>query len=317
MEDAIVIGGGVAGLAAATWLGRYRRRTLVLNDGDRRNSAARQSHGYLTRDGVSPNELIAAAHADLDRYVTVDSRSARVTALRRDGERFVVTADGVDIVAQRLVLATGVVDEVPDIAGFDELYGIAAFHCPCCDGFEAVDQHVLAIGWGEHTAGYALDLLDWGAKVTIVTDGREFEGGDNCLRVLDRHDVEVTQESVLELLRDGDRMLGGRLSNGATVDATMAFFTIAHHPRTELAEQLGCELDGDGYIAVGDHGETSVEGVYAVGDVTPGEQLVQTAAASGAVAGIACAMSLRGKATAPGAPDPGPHPEAELAAADG
>jgi thioredoxin reductase len=109
-------------------------------------------------------------------------------------------------------------------------------------------------------------------------------------------------------------MTGARLGSGRVIAASMAFFSIGHRPRTELARSLGCDLDPQGYVAVDAHGATSVEGVYAAGDVTPGEQLVQTAAAEGAVAGIACAMSLRGTESRSVAPAPGPDPESELRA---
>jgi thioredoxin reductase len=107
-------------------------------------------------------------------------------------------------------------------------------------------------------------------------------------------------------------MTGVELESGRSLDATRAFFSIKHAPNNHIAIELGCDIDNDGHVLVGAHGETSVEGVYAVGDLTPGEQLVQRAASEGAVAGIACAMSLRGMSTASAAPDPGPDPSAEL-----
>jgi thioredoxin reductase len=211
-----------------------------------------------------------------------------------------------------VILATGVQDLFPDIPGFMEHYGRSIFHCSCCDGYESRDQEVLAIGWGEHTAGFALDLLDWGARVTLVTNGQPYEGDRSCEEALRRNRVEILEGSVTELLSDDGKLRGARLDSGRVVDASKAFFSIGHRPRNELAVQIGCQVDGGGYVTVGEHGETSVAGVYAIGDLTPGEQLVQTAAASGAVAGIACAMSLRGRRSSSEAPDPGPDPRSEL-----
>ena len=231
---------------------------------------------------------------------------------RRVDDGFVVTIGGAEHHAQRIFLATGVEDEFPDIPGFEELYGKSIHHCPCCDGFEACGHSVLAIGWGEHVAGYALDLLEWGASVKVVTTGHEFDGGQACWSALARHEIEVIEESVVDLIHENGDMKAARLSSGRVLEATKAFFSIAHKPRTDLARQLGCEVDDLGYVVVDAHGETNVPGVYAGGDVTPGEQLVQAAAAQGVIGGIACAMSLRGGSTAPGAPEPGPDPEAEL-----
>jgi thioredoxin reductase len=313
--DAIVVGGGYAGLAAALWLGRYRRRTLVLDTGLGRNRSARASHGYLGSDGANPAELRASARRDVERYDTVRFERAAVTSVGREGDGFTVATPTGAYRGRRLLLACGVKDAVPDIPGFEELYGTHIFHCSCCDGYESSDQDVLAIGWGEHAAGFALDLLDWGARVTLVTNGQEFEGDRSCITALDKHNVEIVEERVTGFNVDGGRMTGATVESGRLIPATRAFFSIKHVPSTELAQEIGCRIDDMGYVEVGPHGETSVPDVYAAGDLTPGEQLVQTAAAEGAVAGIACAMSLRG--TPPAAPDvptPGPDPESELEA---
>ena len=310
--DAIVVGGGPGGLAAALWLGRYRRKTLVIDAGEQRNSSARLTHGYLTLDGATPHEILGAAAKDLLLYDTVETGSGRVTQAA-GGDLFRIdTDDGRRFRSQRVLLATGVKDEFPDIDGFDELFGRSIFHCSCCDGYEARGKRVLAIGWEEHVGGFALDLLDWGARVTLLTTGKEFRGDDVCVAALQRHEVPIIDEAVEAFDISDGTMTGARLASGETIEAEMAFFSIAHHPRGELAAQLGCAIDDQGYVTIDEKGRTTVEGVYAVGDVTPGEQLIQIAAAHGALAGIACAMSLRGSPTPSDAPDPGPDPETEL-----
>ena len=313
MEDVVVIGGGPAGLAAALWLGRYRRRTVVIDAGQGRNRFAHAAHGYLGHDGWDPEKIRDAGRADVDRYESVRRVDTTVQSVAAEGDAFRVTTDDGDFVCRRLLLANGVKDVTPDIPGFMELYGLHIFHCSCCDGYESSDQDVLAIGWGDHAAGFALDLLEWGARVTLVTNGEEFEGDRACEVALDRHNIEIVEERVTGFDADEDRMTGATVESGRTIPATRAFFSIKHEPRNDLAVGLGCKVDEMGYVEVGPHGETSVDNVYAAGDLTPGEQLVQTAAAEGAVAGIACAMSLRGQsAAAPDVPDPGPDPEQEL-----
>lgn len=312
MEDAVVCGGGAAGLSAATWLGRYRRKTLVLDAERQRNRFTSHAHGYLGLDGVSPGELLDAARRDLQRYDTVELRTSSIDDVRRSGDAFVVTAAGKEIETCRVLLATGVEDEFPDVERFEDFYGKSIFHCSCCDGYEASEMTVAAIGWSPHAAGFALDLLDWGARVVLLTDGRTFEGDEACRAALGRHDVEMIEEPVAEIVGADGRMEGLRLIGGRLVPCERAFFSIAHKPRNDLARALGCDLDEQGHVRVGEHGETSVPGVYAAGDVTPGEQLLQTATAEGAVAGIACAMSLRGEYTSPASPPPGPDPEREI-----
>jgi thioredoxin reductase len=315
IEDVVVVGGGVGGLSAAMWLGRYRRSTLVVDAGEQRNAPATTSHGYLTRDGVSPGQFLELARRDATAYESVRLESGEVTSLERTGSDFDVAIGENHVTSHRVLLASGVVDVHPDIPGFEVLYGRAVFHCSCCDGFEARDRDVIAIGWGEHTAGYAIDLLEWGGRVTLVTNGETFEGDEACRIALDRNNIEIVEEKVVELQREGTAMTAARLESGRIIPGTMAFFSIAHRPRVSLARGLGCDIDDEGYIVVDDHGRTSVDGVYAVGDVTPGEQLVQVSAAAGAVAGIACAMSLRGIESGSRAPHPGPDPDGELEAA--
>lgn len=304
MYDAIVVGGGPAGLAAATWLGRYRRRTLVLDAGEPRNRWVDDVHGYLGADPIAPDELLARGRAHVNAYDDVDLRQARVAALEPldDGFRVTTAEDSWD--ARRVVLATGVTDVFPDVAGFFTHYGADVFHCPTCDGFEARGRRVVAFGWSAATAGFALELLDWARDVTVVTNGQTFEGGAAHQGALARHDVEVVEDEAAELLGPRGGLEGVRLRTGRRLPCEVAFFSIDHQPVTALACHVGCDLDGDGHVVVDEHGESSVSGVYAAGDLVPGLQLVQVAAAEGAVAGTHCALSLRNE---PSPPDGAPH----------
>src|SRR5688572_21417644 len=146
VEDVVVVGGGPAGLAAATWLGRYRRKTVLLDGGPPRNASTSASHGYLGHDGDPVTDLLDKARGDLERYDTVELVPDLAVGAARRGELFVVESEGRTWVTHRILLATGVVDVLPEIPGFAEVYGVHAFHCSCCDGFESADQDVLAIG---------------------------------------------------------------------------------------------------------------------------------------------------------------------------
>lgn len=312
--DGVVVGGGAAGLAAATWLGRYRRHTLVVDSGDYRNATVEASHGYLGSDGIKPSELLAAARRDLAAYDLVELRPGRVRSVGGVVGDFTVDVDGEQVTAHRIVLATGVSDAFPEVDNFFDHYGVSAFHCPTCDGFEACAANVVVVGWSEAVAGFALMLLDWAKSVTIVTDGRRFEGDDRCHAALERHAIELVQDDAVALEGARGDLRCVLLASGRRIDCELFFFSIAHHPHVELAEQLGCRLTDEGHVEVDHLGETSVPGVYAAGDLTPGVQLLQVAAAKGAVAGVSAAMSLLGEAGAPASPTPGPDPEAELQA---
>jgi thioredoxin reductase len=289
--DAVVVGFGPAGAAAALWLGRYRKRVVVLDTGEPRNRWTEASHGYLYRDGASPGELRTEAEKELAQYETAELRLSTVTTARRtdDGSFVVVTPDG-DLHTRKIVLATGARDVFPDIEGFFEHYGADVFTCPACDGYEARDRHVAVIGWGDHVPDFARSLLRWARSVTIVTDGHEFEAGELDRLKLDLAGVSVIEDRAVALAGERGALRSVQLDHG-TVACSMAFFSIAVEPVGGLALDLGCEIDGDSCVAVDEKCRTSVEGVWAAGDLTAGFHLVQVAAAEGATAGIDCARS--------------------------
>ena len=292
--DAIVVGGGPAGLAAATWLARYRRSVLVVDSGEYRNRWVEEAHGYLAQRVLRPLDFLAACRDDLLGYDEVTLRSGRVADVTGVCDAFAVTLDddGESVHGRRLVLATGVEDAFPDVAGFFDHYGTSVFHCPVCDGYETRGRDVVVFGWGSHVTGFALAMLTWAATVTVVTDGREFEGDTSDEVALTAAGVAVVEDVAAELVGTRGDLRAVRLRSGVELRCQMAFFSIAHRPRNDLARSLSCALVEEGCVAVDDEGRTSVPGVFAAGDLVPGLQLVQVAAGKGAVAGVGAARSL-------------------------
>ncbi len=309
----VVVGGGPAGLSAATWAARYRRSVLVVDSGEYRNRWVEVSHGYLGSDPADPMALLEQARADLARYPEIAFRNGTASSAARDDQgRFVVTVDGEDEIGLRLVLAMGVVDQFPEVDGFFEHYGCSVFHCASCDGYEAQGRSVVILGWGEHVVSFAVGLLDWADDLTVVTEGHPLEADDRHRRLLARHGIGLCEDDAVALLGPRGDLQGVRLAGGDVLPTDLVFFSIAHRPRLELARQLGCDVDGDGCLQVDRDGRTSVEGCFAAGDITPGFQLATVAVGKGTVAGVACAISLQGEAGAPTSPSPAPDPEAEL-----
>jgi thioredoxin reductase len=296
--DAAVIGGGPAGLSAAAWLGRYRRTTVVVDSQQYRNAAVELSHGFLGHDPISPSELRAKARTEVAQYPSVTFfDGGEVVSLSGVRDRFeLALADGSTVLeAKRVILATGVRDAFPDVERFFEFYGADVFHCASCDGYEARDRDVVVFGWGEHIAGFSLGLLTWARTVTLVTDGHHFEGAPEDRELLSSHGVSVLEDEAVELCGPGRGSLEAvRLRAGRTIPCQLAFFSIAHSPNNDLAEMVGCSVGEAGCIDVDRDGATSVPGVYAAGDLTPGVQLISNAVAKGAAAAIACAHSLLG-----------------------
>lgn len=317
LHDCVVIGGGPAGLAAATWLSRYRRDVVVVDSGEYRAQNVESSHGYLGRDPQRPLEFLATAREQLLRYGTVQELHAMATSAEKldDGSFEVGCDDGQVVRAARVVLATGVDDAFPQLEGFAEHYGASAFHCPACDGYSAEDRDVVAFGWDLHLVGFATSLLNWARSVTVLTSGRTFAGDEACREVLARHAIEVVPTPAVRMVGTRGDLRGVQLEDGQFVSASLLFFSVAHCPRVDLARHLGCRIDPEGYVAVDGSGCTSVEGVYAAGDVVPGLQLVQVAAAQGCVAGVGAALSLQGEPGSPLSPPAAPDVPGEVEAA--
>ena len=302
--DVVVVGGGPAGLAAASWLGRYRRSVVVLDSQDYRSGVVERSHGYLGRDPQKPTDLLSKGREEVLAYPTVQIRQRSAEALVRRPDGLFEVDD--DLLAHRLVLACGVKDVLPDVGDFDVHYGASVFHCPSCDGYEARDKHVVALGWDPHLVGFAETLKNWAASVTVVTNGISFQGDESCRTELAGHEIDLLERNAVRFLGERGNLTGLELDGGEVLQTSMVLFSLAHEPRVQLGTSLGCELDEEGYLAVNSKGLTSVPGVYAAGDVTPGLQLVAVAAASGVVAGVACAHSFFGQHGAPTSPEPAP-----------
>jgi thioredoxin reductase len=292
MYDAVVIGGGPAGLAAAGWLARFRKKTLVLDSCEYRNRWVDKAHGYLGHDPVNPGGLLEAAHGQLAAYpnLTVICTTAESAGAVEGGFR-VTSGDGV-FFARRLVLATGTRDAFPEIPGFFEHYGSEVFHCPVCDGYEAKDRKTAVLGWNDQVTSFAVELTTWAKTVTVVAQGNRIDHDDRVRERLGRHGVTLCEDDAVELLGKRGSLEGVRLESGEILDCDYLFFSLPEHPVNRLARLLGCELDEDGHVIVDRQGRTSVGGVYAAGDLTPGEQLIQVAAGEGTLAGVTCAESL-------------------------
>lgn len=304
--DALVVGGGPAGLAAATWLGRYQRSTLVVDAGAHRNRAADHAHGVLTRDPVTPADLMSEARAGLAQYPQVHLHNGTVNTIRRsdDGTFHVLIDDHAEVAASRIVLATGVKDQLPRVIGVDEHYGTDVHHCPACDGLTVAGKDVIILGDGAHVPAYAAELLDWARTVRIVTDSSD-PGFDQAQReVLDEHRIEVVDGAAEKFVGEPGDLRGVLLTDSTFVAGSAVFFSYGHQPATHLAAELGCELTDDGSIAVNGFQLSSVDGVYAAGDITTDLQLIPVAVGLGTTAGVACATSLRGHGT--DGPSPAP-----------
>lgn len=290
--DAIIVGGGPAGLTCAIFLGRYRRPVLVIDSGRPRNYATTGIHGFLGHHSIAPAELLARGRAEAESC-GAEFREGKVTKIEKDGDAFEVTSGDDVLRARRIVLAYGVRDTLPDIPEIERYYGKTIHHCPDCDGYESRDQRIGVIGWGKSAVGLALKMLQWSDDIVIFTHGHAREWDDEEHSKLLAERVDIKDETIVALDGDGSTLSGAVLSTGERVAVQRIFFNIKVERTTTLAEELGCEVDPEKPdVKVNEHGETTVEGVWAIGDLAEGSQLAITAAADGAIAAIAINKSL-------------------------
>lgn len=290
--DVIVVGGGPAGLSAALVLARARRRVLILDDGRYRNDRSRGLHGYLTRDGIPPQELRRLGRFEARRYGVrfVGARAIDARPESRGGFR-VRTSTRTVFRSKRLLLATGVRDRVPAIPGIDTLYGVSVHHCPHCDGWEWRDRALAVYGRGEGGAGLAHSLLAWSRDVVLLTDGPA-RLSRRSAAALRRRGVRVIPNRVLRLDgRDGRlRRVHFRGSEPLARDAI--FLATGNEARTELAQKLECRFRRGGSIWTDRRECASVPGVYVAGDASRDVQLAIVAASEGARAAVAIHREL-------------------------
>jgi thioredoxin reductase len=292
--DAIIIGGGPAGLTCAIFLGRYRRRVLLCDSGKPRNYASRAIHGFLGQHGIPPRELLERGRREAED-AGVEICSCTATQIERVADQFEVTTTTGCFRARRIVLAYGVRDLVPeDIPNIHDYYGGSIFHCPDCDGYEVRDLRVGVIGWGKRAVGLALKLQQWTDQLTIFVHGHERDFTAEQTSKLLAAGIGIKDEPIISLEGAEAKVKAAVLSTGERVAVDAMFFTIGVERTCDLAERLGCDVFDDApCICVDDYKQTSMEGVYAIGDLAPGSQLAITSAADGAIAAIAINKSLQ------------------------
>lgn len=294
MHDVIIIGGSYAGLAAALQLGRARRRVLVLDAGQRRNRFAASSHGFLGSDGQSPDEIAARGRADVAAYPTVTLREARITEIRAVDGGFVARAGDDEHRGKRVILATGVADELPAIPGIAERWGRSVFHCPYCHGYELDMGSIGVLASSPMSMHQALLVSEWAApgQTTFFLDAA-FEPEPEQLAELAARRIQVERERVVAAA--GEPGIEIHLADRRVVRLAGLFLAPRQVLVDRFAEQLGCELEmgpNGPYYKTDFTKETTVPGVFACGDAGLPAPAVALAVADGTRAGMAAHRSL-------------------------
>lgn len=284
MYDAVIIGGGPAGLSAALVLGRARKQVVVIDEGRPRNKVTRETHGFLTRDGISPSEFRRIAKEQISVYPSirfVEDTAAAVTGV--DGDFQITTGQGTIYRSKKLLFAVGKKDSPLDINGLADVYGKSAFVCPYCDGWELRDQPLVVISNGAGAFHFAKLIAGWSERYTICTNGPD-EWTEEQREELKQHNIPVFN-SPIESIESSDGMVEQVvLEDGTRIPCTGIFFAPKLVSGSDLPASIGCEFNEAGSIVVDAYGKTSVPGVYSAGDAATEMYQAIAAASSGSIA---------------------------------
>ena len=291
--DVAIVGGGPAGLSAALWLARYCHSVVLVDSGDPRNWETRGINGFLGAHAIRSPELRGRGREQAEKYGAKVIDEVVTTAERIAAEHFRLHLKSrVTIDARRLLLAIGIKDVWPKIAGLDDCYGETVHVCPDCDGYETRDKKTVVVGVGRKAVGMALALTTWTDKIVICTNGAKANIGAENMKKLQALNIPVLTESVNCIHHDHGEIQCLELEGGKMLDCERLYFAIGQYPADDIGVQLKCERNDNGQIVVNDSNHTSVKNVFAAGDIVPGPQLAIAAAAGGAVAALAIHHSL-------------------------
>ena len=297
-HEVVVVGGGAAGRSAALVLGRARVDVALVDAGEPSNLPADGIGGLLGNDGTPPAELYARSDEELARYPTVVRISGSVASVEAGGDdgggrRWTVRVDDGRVLAtDRLLLATGMRYDVPELPGLERTWGRSAFHCPFCHGWEARDQPLAIVGGGIMLAERALLLRRWTDELVVLDPAGDLAADERTQ--LDGHGVRVVDAAATELLLDDEgHLVGIALDDGSRLDVRGAMITAMHVSRDGgIADVLGVDRTPTGHVAVDGFGATSVPGVWAAGDVTSQMTNVAKAISDGSMAAVAIVRDL-------------------------
>ncbi len=289
--DVVVIGGGAAGLSAALVLSRARRKVLVVDSGAPRNAPAAHMHGFLSRDGLPPGELLAVGRDEVKRYGG-EILAGAVTELVPNGKCgfWVLLSDGQRVSARRLLVATGLRDELPDIPGLRDRWARDVLHCPYCHGYEVRDQQLGVLGGSPEAVRYAQIVRQWADDVVFFVPTGTLTAVQRSQLV--SRAIGVVEGTVKRVLVEDDHLCGVEMDDGRNVPRDALFVPPRFVPNNDLLVGLGCDINEDGWVATDTTGHSTVPGLWVAGNLANPRAQVITAAGEGSATAIAINADL-------------------------
>ncbi len=297
IQDCIIVGGGPAGLNAAVVLGRCRRKVLLFDTGTHRNRYSHGMHNYLTRDDIPPADFLDISMKELQKY-GVNRLEKKVASARKNGEGvFVIKDEEAKLYyAKKLLIATGLSDNVPHVPGFKELYGKSVHHCPYCDGWEVRDKELGVYARDKNGFELALALKGWSDNVTYYADGKN-KLKPSEVETLTINNIPIISYPIERLQADGDQLTNVVFKNGESRPCDTIFFVNGFEQQCNLAETFGCNMSRKGVVLTNRYQQTNIEGLYVAGDASKDMHFVVVAAAEGAKAGVLINKELQKELT--------------------
>lgn len=290
--DVVIVGAGPAGTSAALILARACRRVLLCDTGTPRSWASKQMHGFLTREGISPTEFRELARHELERFANLEFLAAEVTGAKRlpDG-LFSVTAGTRSVKCRKLLIATGLFDELPRIDGVEPLFGTSVFQCPYCDGWEMRGEPIAVYGKQRRGFEMARAMTAWTDDILLCSDGPS-RLDSRRRAALERNEIRIVEEPIARLEGRNGRLQSVVFRSGRKERRTALFFDMPTRPQSSLAQSLGCQFTQKGGVRCGEYEATSVPGVFVAGNIIKDVQLAIVAAAEGARAAFGINRAL-------------------------
>lgn len=284
--EVIIIGGSFAGLSAAMSLGRSLRKTLILDCETACNLQTPRSHNFLTRDGQSPQEIIAIAREQLLPYSTVDLAFKKAVNAEINDNGFTIRIeDGTTFLSKKLILATGLKDILPPVQGFSNCWGISVLHCPYCHGYEVKGQLTGIFGKGKAGFGFAKVLHNWTGQLILFTDG-DAELDEEQRSMLDEKKIRVDERQIASLEHEDGQLKNIVFYDGEKLEINVLYYSPSFVQQSDIAAKLGCDINEHGLIQVDLFQKTNIPGVYAAGDNSTTGRSIAMAIANGSVAGM-------------------------------
>jgi thioredoxin reductase len=283
--DVIIVGGSYAGLSAAMTLGRAYRNVLIIDSGKPCNRQTPHSHNFLTRDGETPLEIASIARTQVGKYETVKFHQGLATGGTKTHSGFeITTSEGKTFACRKLLFATGIIDIMPEIKGFEECWGISVLHCPYCHGYEVGGKNLGIFSNGEIGFHMSRLISNWTKDLTLLTNGKSTLTAEQT-SLLRKHQIDIVEKEVEALEHEKGYLQNIIFKDGTKSVFAAVFSKLSFKQHSDIPTQLGCELTEQGFLKTDDYGKTSVPGIYAAGDNTSFVRSVSVSVAGGTKAG--------------------------------